>query len=704
VSREPPASSSPPSTAPIDDRLDSWKEIAAYLKRDVTTVQRWEKREGMPVHRHLHDKMGSVYALRAELDAWARSRSLAVSGPAGSAQRDPREPDVDRGVVEDVNATPTHYESPTRATTASFTRSRWVSLWVLAAVAVLTTGMVLWLLDRSDALWKNPLADAKVVQVTDLDGTEQAVAISRDGKFVAFLANRDGHVDVWTTQVGTGQFHNLTHDAKRELVNPSLRTPGFSPDGALVTFWTRKPDSSPTTDIGVWAVPILGGEPRPYLDGAAEVDWSSDGSRLVYHTPGPGDPTFVKDSNQSPAGRQIFAAPPGLHAHFPLWSPDQAFIYFAQGSLPEPMDIWRIKPAGGVPERITHHESRVSHPVFLNPRTLVYLATDSSGSGPWLYSIDVERRIPHRVSSGIDTYTSLAASADGDRLVATRSTTRTTFWRLSNTGATFDTSAGSQISLSTDSGFSPRLGPGYMLYGSSQGESDAIWKQQGDTATELWTAPEARILGGPAIDPEGHRIAFSTRQGGQALLYVMNADGTGATIVARSLEWQGDPAWAPDGRSITAAALDGGVPHLFSVSLDGHPPAPVGREQALDPVWSPDGRFVVFSGPDIGTTFPVKAMRADGNAYPLPSLMLSRGARHLRFLGGQRALVVLRGEIKHKDLWWIDLETGAEHQLTKLAPDFEVQDFDISPDGREVVLQRAQVHSEIVLLDLSRRR
>ena len=61
---------------PIEDRLDSWKEIAAYLKRDVTTVQRWEKREGMPVHRHLHDRMGSVYASRAELDAWMRSRNL----------------------------------------------------------------------------------------------------------------------------------------------------------------------------------------------------------------------------------------------------------------------------------------------------------------------------------------------------------------------------------------------------------------------------------------------------------------------------------------------------------------------------------------------------------------------------------------------------------------------------------------------------
>src|ERR1700732_57741 len=74
-----PSPAAPPSVGPPKDRLDSWKEIAAYLDRDVTTVQRWEKREGMPVHRHLHDRMGSVYAFRAELDAWARSRNLGVA-------------------------------------------------------------------------------------------------------------------------------------------------------------------------------------------------------------------------------------------------------------------------------------------------------------------------------------------------------------------------------------------------------------------------------------------------------------------------------------------------------------------------------------------------------------------------------------------------------------------------------------------------
>jgi len=71
-----PSPTAPPPTNSSEDRLDSWKEIAVYLGRDVTTVQRWEKREGMPVHRHVHDRLGSVYAFRAELDAWVRSRNL----------------------------------------------------------------------------------------------------------------------------------------------------------------------------------------------------------------------------------------------------------------------------------------------------------------------------------------------------------------------------------------------------------------------------------------------------------------------------------------------------------------------------------------------------------------------------------------------------------------------------------------------------
>ena len=74
-----PSPDTQPSEKP-SDRLDSWKEIAAYLGRDVTTVQRWEKRERMPVHRHLHDKRGSVYAIGSRAGCM-------VAWPQGSFDR-----------------------------------------------------------------------------------------------------------------------------------------------------------------------------------------------------------------------------------------------------------------------------------------------------------------------------------------------------------------------------------------------------------------------------------------------------------------------------------------------------------------------------------------------------------------------------------------------------------------------------------------
>ena len=674
----------PPSVRPPEDRLDSWKEIAAYLNRDVTTVQRWEKREGMPVHRHVHDRMGSVYASRAELDAWARGRNPRAEQENGNNAPLPNVPaQQPRSVI-------------------STSRTKWMfALPVAAAGAALVIVAGLWL-QRTEYFWRSPIADARFQTVTDFDGVAQAAAVSRDGHFVAFLSDRDGQMDVWVTQAGSGEFHNLTRGSAPELVNPSIRTLGFSPDGSFVTFWVRKKYGSSGGDISIWAVPTLGGQPRPYLEGVAEFDWSHDGSRLAYHTPGPGDPLFISDGSLRSGGRPIFTAPAGLHSHFPSWAPDTAFIYFVQGSLPDKLDIWRITPTGGTPERITSHNGHVSHPVLLDRRTLMYLASDPDGSGPWLYSIDVERRISHRLTSGVDRYTSLAASADGRRLVVTLASPKRTLWRLRIADSPAEVSAPARISLTTSTGFSPRVGPNYLLYVSAAGTSESIWKLADGIGTELWSGQGARVFGGPAISPDGRYIAFSARQHGQTLLYVMKADGTNARVVANSLDLQGAPAWATDGQSITSAADDHGVAHLYRVPVDGRPPALFVQEYSVDPAWAPDGRFVVYSGPDIGTTFPVKAVTAEAVARPLPALTLTRGARHLAFLPGGRALVFLRGDIQHKNLWRIDLETGAERQLTNLAPDFDIRDFDISPDGREVLLERVQERSDVVLLELPR--
>lgn len=70
-----------PPADPASERLDGWKEIAAYLKREMRTVQRWEKSEGLPIHRHGHGNLATVYGYKSELDVWLKTRQPAFDDP-----------------------------------------------------------------------------------------------------------------------------------------------------------------------------------------------------------------------------------------------------------------------------------------------------------------------------------------------------------------------------------------------------------------------------------------------------------------------------------------------------------------------------------------------------------------------------------------------------------------------------------------------
>lgn len=87
VDRSPPSSEL--QEPRVSERLDSWKRIAAYLKRDESTVRRWEK-EGLPVHRHAHKKKATIYAYKSEIDAWwnvGRVRLEAAESVAAGPRR-----------------------------------------------------------------------------------------------------------------------------------------------------------------------------------------------------------------------------------------------------------------------------------------------------------------------------------------------------------------------------------------------------------------------------------------------------------------------------------------------------------------------------------------------------------------------------------------------------------------------------------------
>ena len=88
-------------------------------------------------------------------------------------------------------------------------------LVMVAMMLALVAGLSFWLLWRTPASFENPLLNAHFTRLTDFPGFEEDAAISPDGKFVAFLSDRDGPYDIWLGQVATGQFFNLTKGNRR---------------------------------------------------------------------------------------------------------------------------------------------------------------------------------------------------------------------------------------------------------------------------------------------------------------------------------------------------------------------------------------------------------------------------------------------------------------------------------------------------------
>jgi serine/threonine protein kinase/Tol biopolymer transport system component len=578
---------------------------------------------------------------------------------------------------------------------------RW---WIPAAIAagiLLALGVTAWRLRQSDYFWKNPLAGARYTRFTDWEGSEVDAAISPDGKFVTFLSDRDGIYDAWMGQVGGGEFLNLSKSQFPDLFFDQVRSVGFDGDGARV--WLRLTSKSARRGR-ISLVSTIGGTFRPFLPDAVQAVWSPDRSQILYHSAAPGDPVFIADRNGGNP-RQVLVDKPGIHNHYLTWSPDGRFVYFVRG-VPSPydMDIWRIRSAGGVAERLTHHRARVAYPAFVDDRTLIYSATREDGSGSGLYAMNVERRIVHTVSSGLEEFVSVAASADGRRLVATVANPVQNFWTAPISNRVVDDSGVARFRIAAVRSANPRFGPDYLVYLSSRGGADGVWKLKDGAETELWKGSEGAVVVAPAVSPDGSRICFVARIGGRSYLYLMAADGTDAHRLAEPLDVVDAPSWSPDGKWIAVVSNEGnGEVPLFKVPVDGGAPVRLVGGGNYNPVWSLDGRFIVYSESRGGPSYQLRGITPDKQAVALPEVWVRRAGNRYRFMPDGKGLVIMQGDYNHQNFWLLDLGTGALRQLTNLNPGLQIRSFDVSPDGKQILFDRYRENSDVVLIDLPQR-
>ena len=562
--------------------------------------------------------------------------------------------------------------------------------WVIAAAVLM--GTAVWEMVRPAAAPVNPLEKAHFTRVTDFESVE--AAISPDGRFVAFISDHDGPFDVWLTQVGTGHLINLTQGKAGPLPGP-LRSVGFSGDGSEI--WIGGGD----VGLRLRLMPLTGGAPRNFLgEDTANLAWSPDGERIVYHTFTKGDPMFVADRNGANA-RKIFGDRPGLHNHFPTWSPDGRWIYFVHGTpATREMDLWRIDPDGGNPERLTERNTDIAYPTPSGENTLFYVARDGDGSGPWLWAFDVKRRDSRRVSIGLEQYTSVQASADGRKLVATISNPVAGLWTVPILDRVAEERDVKPFPVPNQRALAPRFGGSSLFYLSSLGAGDGLWRLRDGQATEIWKGADGALFETPAVSPDGSRVAIVLRRSGKRQMHVLSSDGAELQPIAEGIVAQGTSCWSPDGKWIVTGGSDATGPGLFRIPLEGGSPVRLVSGPALNPVWSSDGRLIVYAGTNVSTFAPLLAVRPDGTSVELPHISLRRLGEHVRFLPDGKSLIYMQGLLASQDFWLLDLASMKSRPLTKLQNRAAMRTFDITSDGKQIVFDRLRENSQVVMIDL----
>jgi len=568
-------------------------------------------------------------------------------------------------------------------------RRAWLA-WVIAAVLLM--GTAIWEIVRPAAAPANPLEKAHFARVTDFESVE--AAISPDGRFVAFISDHDGPFDVWLSQIGTGHLINLTQGKAGPLPGP-LRSVGFSGDGSEI--WLGGGDLG----MRLRLMPLTGGTPRNFLsEEAVNLAWSPDGERIVYHTFGNGDPLFLADRTGANA-RRIFGDRPGVHNHYPTWSSDGRWIYFVHGTpATKEMDLWRIDEAGGNPERLTHRNTDVAYPTPVGDRTVFYVARDGDGSGPWLWAFDLKRKDSRRASVGLEQYTSVEASADGRKLVATISNPAAGLWSVPILDRIAQEQDVKPFTVPTVRALAPRFGGASLFYLSSLGTGDGLWRLREGQASEIWKGADGAVLETPAVSPDGSRVAIVLRRSGKRQLHVLSSDGAEVQPIAEGIDVQGTSCWSPDGMWIVTGGSSATGPGLFKIPLEGGLPVRLVAGQALNPVWSHDGSLIAYAGTNVRTFAPLLAVRPDGTSVKLPEVNLRRLGERVRFLPDGKSLIYMQGLLASQDFWLLDLTSMKSRPLTRLQTRATMRTFDVTSDGKQIVFDRLRENSQVVMIDL----
>lgn len=641
-----------PSGDDDDDRLDSWKQIASYLDRGERTVRRWELTEGLPVHRHVHQQRGTVWASRRELDEWSARRNVAAAvQPASTGSR-----------------------------------RNWLlrAAGLTAAVAVVVA-----------IVYRSPPSVPVVSPLTTYLGTESQPSLSPDGKRVAYFR---GHLKAGRGEI---QVRTVDGDDPAPLVQSAnlVYDPAWSPDGASIAYLERL-----STGTLLKVVPANGGETRMVADlgpvrlymNSRHVSWMPDGRSIAVPASVDGQGSGIFLISVDGRERRLVSPPGDLREFAPAVSPDGRSIAYAHAALlghGEGAELRRIRlsPDGRASAAETLYSSRGELNGFAwAPHGKELLACYADVFAPTALNLELVRIAVHPGATpqptGVKPCFTLAVSRTG----------AIAFDRLQNDVGLFSQAIGG--SAPPEPLFPSNRFQGYPDF-SPDGRFIAFVSGRRDRA-EIWVGEwKSRSLrplvtlgrsvnGGPRWSPGGREILFAGANADEpSQVYTVPANGGPVRKVTSSPTPANNPSWSLDGGSIFYNVVNDSTVEIWKIARDGGRPERLLHDGGWFPMETATGSVVFKSGlPEM-----VREWRPGGPVRTIHQLDT--------FLPSFRAapagvyLAVPDSARRQTNFLLIPANGGPPRNLAALGQ-FGVHGLSVSPDGGTLIYGGASAERE----------
>lgn len=545
------------------DVLDSWKEIAGYLHRNVRSVQRWEKSERLPVHRHLHRERASVYAFKTELDQWLRQR-----------------------------------ESKSGARSwgwffGSYFKSLLAALALLAAFGLLIR--VIYDLSRDTAP-----PPPKTVPLTSSKGQERYPAFSPDGSAIAFASSGDSesNLDIYVQSLEEGVPQRLTHSKEVEF------GPCWSPEGARLAFFREEEQC-----ISARVIPASGGADREVAKLNAGIwrtdwrlwksSWTPDGEHLLVADREPMDSNsrIFKVSLRDGTKHAVTSPPPGMSDWSPVLSPDGRTLAFLRGGTRDATDIYLMPIEGKRVKPLTSEGEFITGLDWSTDGNSIVYSTHYASSGSHLMRISVSGGEAYPLQFG-QTGWEPSVARKGSRLAYSRGSIDTDIWRIDLAEGSVGERKPRRVIASTVFDSDPQFSPNgeEIVFASHRSGSREIWTCAADGSEPVQlTHLETERTGSPRWSPDGRSVVFDTQVAGNWDLFLVHRGGGKSHRLTSQITSEVRPSWSRDGRWIYYASNQTGHWQIWKISSEGARLQQVTQGGGFEAFEGPEGKFLYYT-------------------------------------------------------------------------------------------------------------